>query len=122
MERQQPLLIVDGSDHMRTMLQHFFNQHQLQTQVAETTAQAQRLMQQPSFHFILTDLFWPQKEGLRLVRHVRELALATPVVVMAPFPSPGLQARAQTDGAYACLAKPFSLQQRWALVQPLHAL
>ena len=120
METEHPVLIVDGSDPMRRMLQRFFDHHQLQTRVTGTIDQAKRLIQQLSFDFILTDLFWPQNEGLSLVRYVREQALATPVVVMAPFPSSTLQARAHTDGAYACLAKPFTFHQLWALIQLIY--
>ena len=37
---------------------------------------------------------------------------------MTAFRPPALCQQALAEGAYACLAKPFRLQERWDIVQP----
>jgi DNA-binding NtrC family response regulator len=67
---------------------------------------------------VLTDYFAPSGDGLALLRYIRQIAPGTPGILMAAFSAPDLCRAALAAGAYACLAKPFRLQDLWDIVQP----
>ena len=113
-----PVLIVDGNPHMTAMLQRFLTQHQVDTQTVLSAAEARALLAQHTFRVVVTDRFGPSDEGLALLRYVRQTVPTTPVILMTAFGAPELHQHALTEGAYACLAKPFRLQELWDIVQP----
>jgi len=113
-----PVLLVDGNPHMTAMLQRFLTQHRVDTQTVSNAAEAQALLAQHAFGVVVTDHFGPSDEGLALLRYVRQTVPTTPVILMTAFGAPDLHQHALTEGAYACLAKPFKLQDFWAVVRP----
>jgi DNA-binding NtrC family response regulator len=118
MATQAPVLIVDGNPHMSAMLQRFLTQHQVDTQTVLSAAEARALLVQHAFRVVITDLFVPSDEGLDLLRYVRQTVPATRVILMTAFGAPALHRQALAEGAYACLAKPFRLQELWNIIQP----
>jgi len=103
---------------MTAMLQRFLTQHQVDTQTVLSAAEARALLAQHAFRVVVTDRFGPLDEGLALLRYVRQTVPTTPVILMTAFGAPELHQHALTEGAYACLAKPFKLQDFWAVMQP----
>ena len=120
MEENLPLLIVEPHLEMRTLLQHFFARQQVTAQAVPSVTTAMASLAQRPVQVVLTDLFLPDNEGLSLVRHVRNVAPQTRVIVMGAFTAPAIQQQAIMDGASAFLAKPFSLARLEAVVR--HAL
>jgi len=114
-----PVLIVDGNPHMTAMLQRFLTQHQVDTRTVLSPAEARALLVQHAFRVVVTDHFGPSDEGLALLRYIRQTVPTTPVVLMTTFGAPDLHQHALTEGAYACLAKPFRLQELWDIMQPV---
>src|SRR5262245_41667472 len=117
MATQTPVLIVDGNPHMTAMLQRFLTRQQVDTQMVLSPAEAQAVLAQQTFQVLLTDGFASSEEGLALLRHVRQIAPDTRVILMAAFVAPELRHAALAAGAYACIAKPFRLQEIWAVLQ-----
>src|SRR5215831_13368645 len=113
-----PVLLVDGNPYMTAMLQRFLTQHQVDTQTVLSAAEARVLLAQHPFRVVVTDRFGPSDEGLALLRYVRQTVPATPVILMTAFGAPEFRQHALTEGAYACLAKPFKLQDFWTAIQP----
>jgi DNA-binding NtrC family response regulator len=113
-----PVLLVDGNPYMTAMLQRFLTQHQVDTQTVSSAAEAQALLAQHAFRVVVTDRFGPSDEGFDLLRYVRQTVPTTPVILMTAFGAPDLHQHALTAGAFACLAKPFKLQDFWTVIQP----
>ena len=111
-----PLLIVDQSQDMATMLREFFMRQQVHVQTVPSVTAAQALLVRCVVRVILTDWFRPHSEGLVLLRHVRGHAPLTKVVMMAAFPSTDVQQQAVKGGAYAFIAKPFRLGRLWVVI------
>ena len=120
MEEDLPLLIVEPHREMRTLLQHFFARQQIAAQAVPSVAAAMASLAQCPVQVVLTDLFLPDNEGIAMVRHVRNVAPQTRVIVMGAFTAPAIQQQAIVAGASAFLAKPFSLARLEAVVR--HAL
>lgn len=113
MDTTRSILVVDGSESMIAMLRRFLQQQGVHVWTAESVPAAKTLLAQHLSDVVLTDLFLPHRNGLRLLQHVRHIEPHTRVVMMVAFGTPNLHQHLLTEGAYACLAKPFRLQQLW---------
>ena len=113
-----PVLIVDGNPQMTAMLQRYLARQQVDTQAVSSLVEAQAVLAQQAFAVVLTDAFLPFGDGLALLRSLRQTALDTRGILMTAFRAPALCQQALAEGAYACLAKPFRLQELWDMVQP----
>jgi DNA-binding NtrC family response regulator len=118
MAPQAPVLIVDGNSQMAALLQRFLARQQVDTQTVSSPAEAQAVLGQRAFGVVLTDPFMPSGDGLALLRYMRQTAPGTLGILMTAFSAPALCRQALAEGAYACLAKPFRLQDLWNIVQP----
>ena len=118
MVAQVPVLIVDGNPQMTAMLRRYLTRQQVDTQGAASLADAQAVLAQQAFGVVLTDAFLPFGDGLDLLRYLRQTVPGTRGILMTAFRAPALCQQALTEGAYACLAKPFRLQELWDIVQP----
>src|SRR5215510_1572718 len=118
MATQGPVLIVDGNPQMTAMLQRYLTRQRVGTQSASSLADAQAVLAQQAFGVVLTDAFLPFGDGLDLLRYLRQTVPGTRGILMTAFRAPALCQQALTEGAYACLAKPFRLQELWDIVQP----
>ena len=112
------VLIVDGNSQMTALLQRYLTRQRVDTQAASSLADAQAVLAQQVFGVVLTDAFLPSEDGLDLLRYVRQTVPGTRGILMTPFRAPALCQQALAAGAYACLAKPFRLQELWDIVQP----
>jgi DNA-binding NtrC family response regulator len=112
------VLIVDGNPSMTAMLQRFLSRQQVGAQTALSPAEAQAVLTQQPFRVVLTDYFAPSGDGLALLRALRQTVPETRGILMVAFSAPDLRQAALAEGAYACLAKPFRLQDLWNVVQP----
>jgi two-component system response regulator PilR (NtrC family) len=64
-------------------------------------------MQEKPFDVIITDIVLPQSDGLSLLREIREDWSQCKVIVMTAYGSPEVRNRAQQNGAFAYVEKPF---------------
>ena len=112
------VLIVDGNPHMSAMLQRFLTRQQTGVQAVLSPAEARVALVQQPFQVVLTEDFAPSGEGLELLRSLRQTVPGTRGILMATFGAPEICHAALTAGAYACLTKPFRLQELWNIVQP----
>jgi DNA-binding NtrC family response regulator len=117
MATQAPVLIVDGHLQMTAMLQRYLARQRIDTQAASSLADAHAVLAQQTFGVVLTDAFVPSEDGLALLRYIRQTVPSTCSILMTAFRAPALWQQALAGGAYACLAKPFRLQELLDLVQ-----
>ena len=111
-----PVLIVDGNPQMTVLLQRYLARQQIDTQAVSSLAEAQTVLAQQAFGVVLTDDFMPSGSGLALLRYIRQTVPSTHGILMTVFRAPALCQQALAEGAYACLAKPFRLQELWTIV------
>jgi two-component system response regulator PilR (NtrC family) len=112
-----PVLIVDGNPQMTALLQRYLARQQVDTQAVSGLAEAQAMLAQQAFGVVLTDAFLPSGDGLALLRYIRQTVPGTRGILMTVFRAPALCQQALAEGAYACLAKPFRLQELLDMVQ-----
>ena len=112
-----PVLIVDGSPQMTALLQRYLARQQVDTQAVSSPTEAQAVLGQQAFRVVLADYFLPSGDGLALLRYIYQTVPGTRGILMTAFRTPALCQQALAEGAYACLAKPFRLQELWDIVQ-----
>jgi DNA-binding NtrC family response regulator len=113
-----PVLIVESNPQMTAMLQRFLTRQHVDVEAVCSPADAHAVLAQRPFQVVLTEDFATSGDGLALVRHLRQTVPGTRVILMTAFDAPELWHAALAEGAYACLAKPFRLQELWDIVQP----
>ena len=72
-------------------------------------AAAMRLLEETPADVVLLDYRHPDSDDFALLRDIRRLAPATPVVLMTAFGTPELSDRARALGASDVLQKPFDV-------------
>jgi DNA-binding NtrC family response regulator len=72
-------------------------------------AAAMRLLEETPADVVLLDYRLPDSDDFALLRDIRRLAPATPVVLMTAFGTPELSDRARALGASDVLQKPFDV-------------
>src|SRR5881227_595208 len=106
-ERGQPkVLVIDDEPDLLELLE-----------LAQSVAEAIRLLDAQGFDLCLTDMGVPDGEGLRVVEHITDKGLDVPVAVITAFGSAENAVAALKAGAFDYLAKPVALEQLRALVK-----
>lgn len=108
---------VDGNPQMVAMVQRYLARQRIHTQAASSLADARAVLARQVFGVVLTDAFLPFGDGLDLLRYIRQTVPSARGILMTAFRAPALWQQALAKGAYACLAKPFRLQNLLDMVQ-----
>lgn len=121
------VLIVDDQPHvldvLREVLARFQHEHAYEITTAQSVADALAILRRERFDLILLDMVMPgigdpllRRQGLDLLKRVRDLGVDAPVVMMSGDGDPRKEADALIDGAFGNLRKPFDLRELDRLV------
>jgi DNA-binding NarL/FixJ family response regulator len=101
------LLVVDDNDEVRRSLRVVLAELLPEAAVEEATGagEALALLDRTSFDLVLLDLSLPDRKGMDMLRELRRLRPALPVVVMSFHPAADYAAAARAAGAAAYVAK-----------------
>ena len=121
------ILIVDDQprvlDVLREIVASFQHGHAYEITTAGYVADALVIVQRERFDLILLDMVMPgigdpllRRQGLDLLKRVRDLGVNTPVVMMSGDYERRKEADALTEGAFGYLHKPFDLRELDRLV------
>jgi len=113
------ILIVDDEKNIRTHLATFLSGCGHAAEPAESAKQALAMLAAPgaSFDLVLTDYRMAEINGLELLRQIKRLAPALPVILMTAYGTVENAVAAMKSGAYDYVTKPFSLEQIRHLVE-----
>ncbi|MBP9945728.1 MAG: sigma-54-dependent Fis family transcriptional regulator [Vicinamibacteria bacterium] len=104
------ILVVDDEPSLRDVLKLGLSRAGFTVGVASTHAEAMTQLDQP-WDLVLTDLQLPDGDGLSILRHVKELAPETAVVLLTAHGSADTAVAAMKLGAHDYLTKPFDLDE-----------
>jgi DNA-binding NtrC family response regulator len=99
------VLIVDDDSGLREMFLYALQKRGWYAQGAEDGLQALRRLQDEEFTVVVTDLQMPRMDGLCLLREVRRMRGALPVVVQTTLLDRPLEEMLQQAGAFRVLMK-----------------
>ena len=118
MEFSKQVLIVDNEPSVVGVLLEFFARfqhgHAYDVVAADSTAEALDILLRGAFDLILLDMVMPGmgaswKQGLDLLKRIRNLGVNTPVLMMSGAWDTRKEAEALIAGAVGYLHKPFNL-------------
>ena len=84
---------------------------------ARTGREALQAARASSFDAVISDIFMPDGDGLEVVRELRAISPATPIILITAQGSVELAVRAVSEGASDFIAKPFEVAALAALVR-----
>lgn len=84
---------------------------------ARTGREALQAARTSSFDAVVSDIFMPDGDGLEVVRELRAISPATPIILITAQGSVELAVRAVSEGASDFIAKPFEVAALAALVR-----
>ncbi len=114
------ILLVEDKPDLRLMLKTALARDGYRVSEAGDGDTAVRLFNEGDFGLVLTDLRLPGRDGLELLKAVREESPETPVIVMTAYGTIEKAVEAMKDGAYDFIQKPIELAHLRQLVE--HAL
>ena len=108
------ILIIDDNKVVRELVRQFLADGGHVLYQAENGKIAQEVLDKEPIELVITDIFMPEKEGLEVIRDIRQSA--RPIVIIAMSGSdrlggPDVLKFARDLGADATLTKPFTREQ-----------
>jgi DNA-binding NtrC family response regulator len=107
MERTR-LLVVDDETVIREGLKRILEAEEFVVETCASGYGAIESMQQRDFDLIITDLKMPGMDGIEVLKSVRTLQPAVPVILITGYASVDTAVEAMKNGAFDYLQKPFA--------------
>lgn len=105
------ILIVDDDKVMAEMLVQQLTTERLEATAANCVNDALALFDERPFEVVVADIQMRERDGFELLREIQQRAPEVPVVLITAFASDDVRTRADREGAFAFLAKPFTIDQ-----------
>ena len=102
------LLIVDDDQSTLASLSRAFRMAGYEAVVCDNAARAIALLKSERFDLVFSDVVMPGKDGLTMLAEVRELGIATPIIMISGQATVDMAVRATRLGAVDFLEKPIS--------------
>jgi DNA-binding NtrC family response regulator len=117
MVRLPHILVVDDQHSIRLMLESGLSLSGFRVRCARNGAEALAAASTEEFDAVISDIYMPDGDGLTMVRELRALFPALPIILMTAQGSVELAVRAVEEGATDFIAKPFEVSTVAALLR-----
>jgi DNA-binding NtrC family response regulator len=117
MPNKPHILIVDDERPIRLTLETGLSLNGFHVTCARNGREAIAMTREHAFAAVVCDVFMPEGDGLEVVRELRALHPATPLILITAQGSVELAVRAMAEGASDFLAKPFEVAALAALLR-----
>lgn len=117
MSEKDIVLIVEDKDSMADMLSKTLSSEGFDTVIAHDGLEALQLFEKGRFDLVLTDLKLPKKEGVDVLKEIKEDNPMVPVIVMTAFGTIETAVKAMKLGAYDFITKPFDTDHLLLLIR-----
>jgi PAS domain S-box-containing protein len=113
------VLVLDDSEDTTEMLRHLLEQTGALVTTATSGADALRIASEREFDIVLSDISMPGMDGFEFVRRLRKLPANkdVPVLALTGFGRPEDIKRAETEGFFTHLTKPFDVKALAEILQ-----
>ncbi len=111
------LLIVDDEKSMREFLEIMLKYDGYDVRAAGSGEEAFEIFCEAEPDLVLTDVKMPGMSGLDLIRKIRSLDSAAPIIAITAYASAQDAIRAVREGAYDYISKPFQIEDLRAVIR-----
>jgi len=105
------ILIVDDEESLREFLSIMLHREGYQVDTAVDGAQAAAHLRDHAYDLVISDIKMPRMSGLELLRHIKERAPETVVLMVTAFSTTEEAVEAMKQGAYDYITKPFKNEE-----------
>jgi two-component system response regulator PilR (NtrC family) len=105
------ILVVDDEASMRQLMEIALSKEGYQVTGADSARQAREMFAERSFDLVISDIKLPDLSGVEVLRHVRETAPDTPVIMITAYASTDTAVEALRLGAADYVTKPFKIDE-----------
>ncbi len=105
------ILVVDDERSMRDFLKILLVKEGYNVETAATGNEALQLLNEQTFHLVITDIKMDGMSGLELLNSIKEQSPTLPVVIITAFASPDDAVFAMKNGAFDYISKPFNVDE-----------
>lgn len=114
------ILIVDDEEELRRRLcQSLRNEQYLVETAGDGEEALDKIVDNDSFDLIILDIMMPVRDGLSVLREIREGGINTPVLLLTALGDLDNRVRGLNQGADDYLAKPFSMAELLARIRAM---
>ncbi len=113
------ILVVDDEQTLLDQLKNAFENQRYMVETAHDGQEALDKLFENPVDLIVLDIMLPQKDGLSVLREIRQTGIATPVLMLTARVATGEKIKGLDLGADDYLAKPFSMEELLARVRAL---
>ena len=114
------VFVADDEYHICEGLKESLLKSSYKVDVAYDGNEAARLLDEQVYHAAIFDLKMPGKDGLSLLRQVKEKSPDTGVIIITAFSEVSTAVDAMRMGAYDYIAKPVDLKRLNLSLKPCH--
>ncbi len=107
--RASRILVVDDDEFVRYALKEMLVAAAYDVVTADTGKQAMLLVMRERFDLIIADIVMPEMDGIEVLRAVKEIDSALPVILISGYPSAETAVRVTEMGAAEYITKPFNV-------------
>ena len=104
------IAIAENDDDQREMLADIIRSAGHSVTTFDNGIDAAQEFERSSFDCIVMDVRMPRKDGITVLKELRQRKATTPVIIMSAFPTQADYDRCTQAGASAILAKPYSIE------------
>lgn len=112
------ILLVEDDVAFCTMLKTFLVKKEYAVDAVYTATEALNLINSEEYDVVISDVRLPDKEGLEILRAVKEKRAETGVIMMTSYAEISMAVNAMKEGAIDYIAKPFNPE---VILKSLHA-
>ena len=111
------ILVVDDAVNTLEVLQRNLTSQGYKVFIAQSVAEAVRILESTTIDLVITDYKMPKVSGLDLIKHVRENFKSTEIIMITGYASIEGAIHAVKTGAEEYLAKPFTDEELFSAVR-----
>lgn len=101
------LLVVEDDDSLREVIVAVLSQRGFEVKATAAVDPAIKAVKEQQFDLVLSDFKLPGKNGIDLLRAIREMASKVPFILMTAYGSTAMAVEAMKEGANDFITKPF---------------
>lgn len=111
------ILVVDDDPEILELLRDALRLAGYEPEATTDSVAAMARLAAGGYDLVLSDIMMPEVSGLRLLSAAKRASPGTEVILLTGHPTPERALEAARGGAFACLAKPFRIDELLARVQ-----
>lgn len=116
MDNTTKILLVDDDPGSREGLSLILRREGYVVEAAQSGESALKLLAGTSFQVVITDLFLPGVSGIDILKHVKEMALPSDVILITGNASAETAVEAMKEGAFDYITKPVNVDKLLILI------